>query len=422
MKSNRNYSNIEKKIALLLIQFPQLKSNIKKIYQKINYIIYKKPYNFKSGYKIQRLSLDNKESYFGYYDKSPINSTNEYIIFQSTNINTKNIPDPTVPVDIVLYNVIHKTYEIAGKSHTYNWQQGTRLMWIDKYKFIYNDFDSVGNKYLSKIYDLKSKETKFIDLPIYDCFEDQFAISLNFERLNIIRTDYSYSNLGDDIDWKNNSNDGLFYIDLQNNTSKPIITLQDIIKLQYKETMKFAKHKFNHIMISPDGSKMMFMHRWFLQNGRRYDTLYIADIAGTNIKVVADDDMVSHCYWYNENHIFSYLRDKKMGDKYYIIDVINGVKEIVGEGIIDKFGDGHPHINSSNIIFDTYPDKARMKNLFMYDCDSKKLEKLGEFFESFDYYNETRCDLHPRYSYDGKQVFFDSVHTGKRQLYMMDLN
>ena len=114
MKSNRNYNNIEKKIALLLIQFPQLKSNIKKIYQKINYLIYKKPYNFKSSYQIQRLSLDNKESYFGYYDKSPINSTNEYIIFQSTNINTKNIPDPKVPVDIVLYNVIHNTYELVG--------------------------------------------------------------------------------------------------------------------------------------------------------------------------------------------------------------------------------------------------------------------------------------------------------------------
>ena len=51
----------------------------------------------------------------------------------------------------------------------------------------------------------------------------------------------------------------------------------------------------------------------------------------------------------------------------------------------------------------------------------KELEKLGEFMESFDFYAETRCDLHPRFSFDGNQVFFDSVHSGKRQLYMMEI-
>lgn len=414
------YSRFERKIAFVLTKFPGLKPRIKKIYQRVNYLRYKKSYIFKSAYSIKKIALENKESYFGYYDKSPINSTNEYIIFQSTNISTKTMPEPKLPVDMVIYDVLNDSYKVVGKSHTYNWQQGTKLMWIDEYRFIYNDFDKSRKKYISKIYDIKTEVTKIIDFSIYDCFEDKFAISLNFERLDIARADYSYNNLGSKIDWGDNSNDGLYYVDFEQNTSKLIITLEDIINLNYKETMKGAKHKFNHVMISPDGSKMMFMHRWFLSDGRRYDTLYVSNKDGADIKKIADDDMVSHCFWYDEAHIFAYLRDKDMGDEYYMID-IDSKKELAGERIIDKFGDGHPHVHGSKIIFDTYPDKARMKSLYMYDYKTKELERLGEFSESFDFYGETRCDLHPRFSFDGKKVFFDSVHEGRRGLYMMEV-
>ena len=201
-----------------------------------------------------------------------------------------------------------------------------------------------------------------------------------------------------------------------------IISIEDITELNKKETMENAKHKFNHIMISPNGKKVMFMHRWFLNDGRRYDTLYVCNVDGTEIKAISDDDMVSHCYWFDNENVFAYLRDREVGDKYYMVDIATSKKTIVGEGVINKFGDGHPHVNRTKIIFDTYPDKARMKNLYMFDYKNSELLKLGEFLESFDFYGETRCDLHPRFSFDGKKVFFDSVHEGKRGLYMMELN
>ena len=414
------YSRTERRIAFLLTKLPKLKLAIKKLYQRVNYFKYKKNYTYKSNYRIKKISLSGKESYFGYYDKSPINMTNEYIVFQSTNIDTKNIPDNNIPVDIVIYDVVNENYEKISTSNTYNWQQGAKLMWIDKYKFIYNDFDYVRNKYISKIFDIKLKKNSVIDYPIYDCYEDEFAIGLNFERLNIVRADYSYSNMGLDIDWSNNY-DGLYLIDLKRNSSKLIVTIESIVKLNFKESMKGAKHQFNHVMISPDGRRMMFMHRWFLNDGRRYDTLYVSNVDGTDIRVVADNDMVSHCFWHDDKHIFAYLRDASIGDKYYMINIDSLKKELVGKDIIDKFGDGHPNISGNKVIFDTYPDKSRMKSLYLYNYDDKNLEKLGEFLESFSFYGETRCDLHPRFSYDAKKIFFDSVHTGKRQLYMLDL-
>jgi hypothetical protein len=212
------YSRSERKIAFILAKFPGLKSVIKKLYQRVNFIRYKKGYTFKSEYPIKCLALKNKESYFGYYDKSPINITNEYVIFHSTTSATTLMPNIKKSVDIVLYDIKKEQYETVGSSSSYNWQQGSKLMWVDDYKFIFNDFDNAKNIYISKIYDLKSNETKVIDYPIYDCHKNKFAISLNFERLNIARADYSYNNLGNTIDWTNNTDDVLYFIELINNT------------------------------------------------------------------------------------------------------------------------------------------------------------------------------------------------------------
>jgi hypothetical protein len=415
------YNSFERKIAFFFTKFPVIKLAIKKAYQKLNYLRYKKKYTFKSDYELTTISYQDKESFFGYYDKSPINITNEYIIFQSTNTNTMELTNPNIPIDLILYDIGNDSYEAIDKCYSYNWQQGTKLMWLNKFKFIFNNYDKNRNIYISKIHNIETKEFRVLDFPIYDCYKDRFAISLNFDRLKIGRADYSYSNRNAIIDWSNNDNDGLYFIDFQTNCSVLIITLNTIIKFNYKNSMSYAKHKFNHIMISPDGKKMMFMHRWFLSSGQRYDTLYVSNIDGSNINMVADDEMVSHCYWYNNSSIFAYLRDNEYGNNYYLIDIESCQKKRIGEGVIDGFGDGHPSVFGNKILFDTYPNKARMKELFLFDYVKSELIQLGEFYESFNYYGETRCDLHPRFSFDGKKVFFDSVHSGKRQLYMMEL-
>lgn len=415
------YNDFERFGALVLSRFPSLKSSIKKAYQRLNYLLNKKNYRVKCGFELIKLSVDGRESFFGYYDKSPLNAAGEYIIFQSSPVDTQDLPNGDLAIELIVFDIKANKYTVIDELYAYNWQQGSKLMWLTDDEFIYNNYCQESGAYISKIYNIKSKTIKTINYPIYDCYKGTFAVGLNFERLNIGRADYSYSNKNEVIDWENNEFDGLFYIDLEANTSKLIVALSDIIKSNYKDSMSGAKHKFNHVMISPDGKNIMFMHRWFTSANRRYDTLWSCDVGGENLSIISDDDMVSHCYWYDNNNVFAYLRDYSLGDKYYMINIQSKHKTVIGKGIIDAFGDGHPSISNDKVLFDTYPDKARMKRMYIFDMNSKKLSDLGEFYESFNYYNETRCDLHPRFSFDGTKVFFDSVHEGKRHLYMLDL-
>jgi len=417
-----NYNFFERKLAGFLSKFPALKGEVKKLYQKINYLFYKKKYLSKTDFKITRISNGDDSSFFGYYDKSPINCTNEYVIFQSTNLDTSLMPSALTAIELILFNLATGEKIVIDQVYSYNWQQGCKLMWLSKERFIYNNYDNEKSCYVSKVYDVSKGLVKTIEQPIYDCYKEDFALTLNFERLNIGRGDYAYNNNNVEINWLENESDGLFYIDLSNGNSKLLVSISQAISLNRQQSMENAKHKFNHIMISPNGTKVMFMHRWFTDDNRRFDALLVCNIDGSDLRLVANDGMVSHCYWFDNESIFAYLRDATLGDKYFLLNIYSLDKSEVGSGIIDKFGDGHPSVYGSNILFDTYPNKSRMKHLLLFDVNSNELKELGEFYESFDFYAETRCDLHPRFSFDGKKVFFDSVHEGKRGLYMLELN
>lgn len=417
-----NFHPLEKRLAKILSCFPRTKRLVKKSYVRLvsTLLIKENPLNI--NYELKKISYNDKETFFGYYDKSPVNYDNNYIIFHSTELDTKQSPDPNNPINIILND--YNTNECIGsfQSFSYNWQQGSRLQWIDNNHFIFNDYDFKNNHYLSKIVNTVGKIETIIDYPIYDCYS-KYALSFNFDRLAVTRPDYGYRNRLNctDIDIFNVNNDGIFLIDLFNNTSQLIIPIESIINHHYNDTMENAQHWFNHIMISPDGEQFLFLHRW-LKNNRRYDSLFLSDLHGNKIKCLADDEMVSHFCWKNNNEIVAYMRDKNLGDKYYLINIHTGKNELFGIGKLDQYGDGHPSIKNSFMLYDTYPNNYRMKELFIFDIKNKNNHKIGDFFESLNYYEETRCDLHPRWTNDDSIIAIDSVHSGKRQLYLIDIS
>ncbi|HAQ60678.1 TPA: glycosyl transferase [Candidatus Delongbacteria bacterium] len=409
------FNPVEKYFADLLSKFPKAKNGIKKLYTVINYYTHRKKYSFKSDFKIKPVVSDeNNESFFGYYDKSPVNSSGKYIIFHETDgIISNKAPDPKKHVKIMLCDSENNDYSKITETSSYNWQQGCRLQWLNESKFIFNDFN--GSYYISKIYNIESKEFATIDSPIYDCYKDEFALSVNFSRLNSTDKDYGYKNIAFNPVQNTLENDGIFLVDLKSNTSKLLIDFEKVIGLHPQESMKNAQHCFNHIMINPDGKSFIFIHRWY-QSGRRYDSLILSNFEGTKIKVLADQDFVSHCCWYYNETVVGYLSHNSYGKSYYRIDIKTGQTELLSDKL-KLFGDGHPSFFGNNMLFDSYPDRSRMQHLYIFDVEKDEVKEIGCFLSPLKFFGATRCDLHPRWSSDGKSIYFDSTHEGKRKLY-----
>ncbi|OQY00158.1 MAG: hypothetical protein B6I24_00390 [Bacteroidetes bacterium 4572_128] len=415
-----SYNKIEKSIARFLEDYPFIKRISKKYYQLFQYFLNKPKKNFSSKLKMKKISFENEESFFGYYDKSPVNLDNTFVLFLSVNFSTKEKPKKDKSIKIFLYNLKEDFFIKIADVFSYNWQQACKLQWIDNETFIFNNFDKKSSKYISLIYKIKKNEAflkKENSFPIYDSFEN-FALSLNFNALFLYAKDYSYKNLNiKKISYKN---DGIFKIDFGTGNYNLILSMEEIIKFNFKSSFEKAKHYVNHIMISPNGDKYIFLHRW-IKNGIKKDRLILGFLENKDLKILSDNEMVSHCFWKNNNEIIAYLRNDKKIDNYFIINLRkNKISNFSKNKFFINIGDGHPNIYKNKMVFDTYPNKSRMQELFIYDFENDNVEKIAEFFESLEFYEETRCDLHPRFSYDGKYIFIDSVHSGKRNLYILE--
>ena len=413
------FSRTERLAARILSDLPFVKRMVKRTYQTLNYRIYGKSIPYTCSFPLTGIGDPSHESFFGYYDKSPVNGTGQFMIYHETSYPTSKKPDAGHRVNIVLYDLHSRNEVKRWPSSAYNWQQGSKLMWIDDRRFAYNDFDAVRQRYVARIVQAHDPGSiQIIDFPIYDASGDT-ALTLSFERLNSIMPDYGYRNHREETAY-DIASDGICKIDFDHDNAERIITVERAIAIHRDKSMEKSRHWFNHIMLSPDGDHFIFLHRW-MAHGRKYDALMLADINGKSLRCLADDGMVSHCCWVNNEEIISYMRDSERGNKYFKINIRSGERQVVGAGITDVFGDGHPSVYGNKMLFDTYPNRARMQELFLYDIEDQNIVKIGEFLSPLKYHGESRCDLHPRFSMDGRSVFIDSTHSGKRRLYRLDL-
>ena len=71
----------------------------------------------------------------------------------------------------------------------------------------------------------------------------------------------------------------------------------------------------------------------------------------------------------------------------------------------------------------SFPDPERSeRTLILYRPETGVRVDVGRFYSAPQIGGEIRCDLHPRWSRDGKQVCIDSIHEGERQVYVVDVS
>jgi len=189
-------------------------------------------------YNWRKLSPDDGNFFFGYYDRNPWNEDNsKHLALKAPQCERLPLPGETAEAGYIEKN----TGEFIKCAETRAWchQQGATQQWLKHLSdtFIFNDYDVRKQSLVCRVYQIGKGIIGQYDLPVYVLSPDgNWGIYLNFSR--IPRRGYSYADVPvPDNRHPDSDNDGLFLMDMRTGKSKLIVSYADIIEkypIQYE--------------------------------------------------------------------------------------------------------------------------------------------------------------------------------------------
>jgi hypothetical protein len=251
----------------------------------------------------------------------------------------------------------------------------------------------------------------------------RYALGLNFSRIAQTRPGYGYAGLVDPwAEALHPDADGVYVIDLATGRDDLVVSMCDVWDyLGRPAELAAAKMWFNHTLLNPSETRFVFLVRWPLAGRPGWKTMMFgANVDGSDLKAILTDGMVSHFDWRNDEEILAWSRIGAEGDHFYLVHVDTGHHEIVGADCLTQDGHCSYSHNGRWILTDTYPDPQSHERTLKVFLPLEGLEVvIGRYASPPPFVGEIRCDLHPRWSPDDREICFDSVHEGHRQVYVV---
>lgn len=366
-----------------------------------------------------------KHHFFGYYDKTPWDSTGRYLLgMESSFCDRQPKPGETLTVGMVDLKDGDR-YIPFDTTAAWCWQQGTMLQWLgtapDR-EVVYNSVSD--GQYVATIRDVHSGKTRTLPRPIYAVSPDgRQAVTLDFARLHRLRPGYGYATVPE-----THASDpapkelGIWHMDMATGTSKLIVNLAILAGTAADDRFRGGEHWVNHLQFNPSGTRFIFLHRWKPAGQNRWQTrLYTSSTNGKDLRIHLDDGMTSHFDWKDDRTILAWARTKKHGDKFYLIDVDGQQPKVVFADVADRDGHCSYSPNREWVLNDTYPDQENFRHLMLLKVANGRRYDLNKFHSPPRLTGPFRCDLHPRWDRTGTKVCIDSAHEPTRQLYVLDV-
>ena len=366
--------------------------------------------------------------WFGYYDKLQFDPASRYVLGMRVDFEHRSPrPDDVIRVGMVDLADGDRWIEL-GESRAWCWQQGCMLQWLpgSKSEVVWNDRQD--GRYVAHVMDVKTRKKRTLPGPVYAISPDaRWAVAPNFSRLQDCRPGYGYVGLPDpNKDAQAPEDDGIWRMDLKTGKRELIISYAAAARVPYeKGGLVESKHWFNHLLVAPDGKRFIFLHRWRgpKHSSTAFETrMFTAGASGRDLHVLDPHGKTSHFIWRDPKHVLAWAWHPSRENRFYLYEDRTDKVEVVGEGVMTV--NGHCTYLPGNkwILNDAYPDKQRNQNPYLYQVATGRRVPLGYFHSPMEYKGEWRCDLHPRFSPDGRKVIIDSPHAGGRQMYLIDIS
>ncbi len=370
--------------------------------------------------KIIKLSTGPKHHFFGYYGINPWDSTRTHHLALETDFHRRR---PSRQDVAAVGLISRKTHEFMPYGYTtaFNLQQGSMMHWIGE-EFTFNDWD--GDKLVSRAVNPRNGSMRTIQGAIAAVSPaSPLAIGLNYGRMAHCRPVVGYANEMSSI-VEQPEDDGLYVINLCDGRARLIISIADVVQASGDERLTGRRTWFNHVLFNPDGTRLLFFCRCRLapEGTGMYSSLWTINPDGSDLALqIPFGYRISHFDWRTPEQI---LVSSDICGEMGFVEFTDGVRDFTpfGRGVLPS--DGHASFSPDRqlLLCDTYPrGPERLASLMVYNILENKKTVLGEFHHEQVFVGDIRCDLHPRFSTDGRMVTFDSVHEGSRQIFYVNL-
>lgn len=409
----------------------------------------------------RRVGSSSLHHFFGYYNKSNWDRSNSLLAAQQTPWMDIYLT-PQVKATIGYFDTQDgDRFHVVGETGAWNFQMGSQLQWLDGAsgrKLIYNDrtgdMSAPYPGFGAVVVDVDTQERRVLPMPVYVVAPSSaWALSVNYRRLYITHETIGYSEPGQPFELPlAPADDGIWRMELATGDDRLLVSYAQLKAFHPVASMEKAIHWVSHIEVNPASSRMLFLHRWtervkdetcFLHrlitmnpDGSEMRLLECSDHPLPQLADDFDPDAVgtfdyekseyqiSHPLWQDNEHIIVW--GPHAGEIHYHLyhDVDEGEVQVIGRDVLVE--NGHmtfSPVSTRWMLSDTYPDDSTHERfLFLFDMQTGQRRNLGSFYATPELSKENRCDLHPRWSRDGKQVCIDSVHEGQRQMYVLDVS
>lgn len=378
---------------------------------------------------VRRLTQE-PHSFFGYYDKCPWSADGTRILTGRAAFNDRQ-PQSGDALELAYLDVRDGTRHAFATTTAWSWQQGCMLQWLPSGAVLYNTRDSDGRA-ICAIQDLETGTTRALPRPVcYVGRSGRRALSIDFHRLHVTRAGYGYPPaLELTPDRLAPEDDGLWEMDLATGETRLILSLAEAGALGAAALPSDAWYWLNHATYSPDESRIAVLHRWagadwpaetFLTR------LLTLDTGGGGLHLLNGSGFTSHFVWRDDAHLLAWASPLDPDGSvrppgYYLFADGAGVLEQIGRGALTR--DGHVTYSADGawLLTDEYPrEDDGSQVLTLYDLRRDRRVDVGRFAADPRLTGPLRCDLHPRFSPDGRTVCIDSAHDGARHMYLVDV-
>ena len=374
--------------------------------------------------------------WFGYYDKLQFDPSGRYVLAARVDFEGRSPrAEDTIRVGMIDLQEEDRWTEL-GRSSAWGWQQGCMLQFIPgtDSKVIWNDHRE--GRFVSHIIDIYTRESRTLPFPVYALSPDGVtALSVDFERINDLRPGYGYAGIPDPHrEVMAPECAGIYRCNLETGSRELIISIAQMAARPFPDVQNPSskdlleqKNWFNHLLFNTDGSRFVFLHRWNSPSkvgvGGFATLMYSSDLQGKDIRLVDGSGYTSHFIWRDTDHLAMWTRYLEKSGFFLFKDDGSGQAVQIGEGIMTRNGHNTYLPGNEWILNDTYPDSARMQEVYLFHIATGKRVPLGSFFLPPEYHGEWRCDTHPRFSPDGNSVVIDCpVGAQGRQLVLLDIS